>query len=243
MWRVCAMLFVATVAGCAAMRDDARPAPTEVHAPLRVAAPLPVPPVVSQPPVEVLRASAKQVAPDDPLALVAKCLENADNRGAAQHLETYVRVHPGQLLFRLQLAELYVKCDQPAEAKLHYERFVTDATGAALRPHVIAAHIKLMEMAQRADDRFGELYHRGAGLLLLVKDQDGAKARDAEFCEEMSCKALRALTEAKELKPHDTRTHLLLADALDRVGSRHAAAAERAATKGGLASEGRKLLE
>lgn len=238
MRRVFLMLFVAVpMAGCA----EFRPTPhTEAHTPLRVAAPLPVAP---QPPAEVLPVSARQVAPDDPLALAAKCLENADHRGAAAHMEAYVRAHPGQLLFRLQLGELYAKCDLLAEAKFHYERFVNDATGAALRPHAVAAHVKLMEMAQRDGDRFGELHHRGAGLLLLVKEQDGATARDAEFCEEMTCKALRALAEAKELKPHDARTRLLLADALDRVGSRHAAAAERAATKGGVVSEGRKLLE
>jgi hypothetical protein len=177
--------------------------------------------------------------------LVAKCLERADHRGAAAHLETYVRAHPDQPLFRLQLAELYLRCDQFAEAKCHYEQFVAVACGPTLAPHVITAHIKLMELAQRSGDTFGELYHRGAGLLLLVASQDSAKDRDAEFCEEMLCKALRALTSAKELKPGDPQVRVCLAEALDRVGSGRAARAERAAVResvtGGLTWSGHSV--
>ena len=130
---------------------------------------------------------------DDPLTGVARCLERDDPRGAATHLDTYVRAHPDQPMFRLQLAELYLRCDRGAEARVHYARFVADAQGgpAALRPHLVTAHIKMMEIAQRSGDRFNELFHRGVGLLLLVKEQDGTADRDPEFCEEMLCKALR----------------------------------------------------
>src|SRR3989442_260131 len=101
-----------------------------------------------------------------------------------------------RLCVALFVAGLAVGCEalRPAEAKFHYERFVVDGEGvAALGPHLVTGHIKLMEMAQRSGDRFGELYHRGAGLFLLVKEQDGAKDRDEPFCEEMLCKSLRAL--------------------------------------------------
>lgn len=120
---------------------------------------------------------------------------------------------------------------------------MTEAEGATLRPHVVTGHIKLMEIAQRSGDRFGELLHRGAGLLLLVKEQDGATDRDPIFCEEMTCKALRALADAKELKPSDPQARAFLADALDRVGSRRAATNERAAARASVTSEGRKVLE
>ena len=238
MRRACVLLLIPAIAvGCEALR----PTPAEVHVPLRPA-PLAAP-LVPQPPSEVLRASAKQVAPADTLALVAKCLERADVSGAAGHLETYVHAHPDQPLFRFQLAELYARCDRPGDARFHYERFVTEAEGATLRPHVVTGHIKLMAIAQRSGDRFGELLHRGAGLLLLVREQDGAKGRDPVFCEEMTCKALRALADAKELRPSDPQARAFLADALDRVGSRRAAANERAAARGGVTSEGQKALE
>jgi hypothetical protein len=234
MRRLCTVLFVAGLAvGCEALRP-AQPAPVEVPAPPRVAA---APPPVPKPPVEALRASAQQpalptvsqVAPEDALVLVAKCLERGDHRGAATHLETYVRAHPDQPLFRMQLAELYLRCERSADARFHFEKFVADAEGVAtLAPHVVAGHIKLMELAQRSGDKFGELYHRGAGLVLLVKSQDGAPDRDATFCEEMLCKALRALTDAKELKSADAQVRLRLAEVLDRAGSGRAANAERA---------------
>jgi thioredoxin-like negative regulator of GroEL len=193
----------------------------------------------------VLRASAAKparppAAPQEPpeedaLALAAKCLERDDHRGAAAHLDAYVRAHPDQPLFRLRLAELYLRDGRAAEAKFHYERFAADAQdGAALRPHLVAAHIKLMELAQQSEDRFGELFHRGIGLLLLVKQEDGKKERDEEFCEEMLCKSLRALADAKELKPGDPRVRVYLAEALERTGNRRAANAERAAVRAGV---------
>ncbi|MBN9119405.1 MAG: hypothetical protein J0I06_09640 [Planctomycetes bacterium] len=246
---LCAVLFVAGGAvGCEALRPaqpTAVPPPADtLHRPAAAAAAAP------KPPAEVLRASAQQpvapaaqVAPEDPLVLVAKCLERDDARGAAAHLETYVRAHPDQPLFRLQLAELYLRCGLPTEAKFHYEGFVADAEGVTtLAPHLVTGHIRLMETAQRSGDKFGDLYHRGAGLLLLVKTQDGANDRDAVFCEEMLCKALRALTDAKELKPNDPQARARLADALDRAGSRRAANAERAAARACVTGGGRKVL-
>jgi hypothetical protein len=88
-----------------------------------------------------------------------------------------------------------------------------------------------MEIAQQSGDPFGELFHRGVGLLLLVKEQDSDKDRDEQFCEEMLCKAIRALLDAKELKPHDPRVRVYLAEAHDRAGNRRAADAERTATQ------------
>lgn len=248
MRRLCVTLFVAGLAvGCEALRPAQQPPPAPAETLHRVTT---KPPPAPKPPVEVLRTSAQQpaqptaaqVVPEDVLVLVAKCLERDDPRGASAHLETYVRAHPDQPLFRLQLAELYLRCERPTEARFHYEGFVADAKGApALVPHLVTGHIRLMEMAQRSGDKFGELYHRGAGLFLLVKSQDADKNRDAQFCEEMLCKALRALTDAKELKPTDPQVRTALAEVLDRTGSRRAASAEREAVRTSVTSGGWKL--
>jgi hypothetical protein len=215
-----------------------------------------------KPPVEVLRTAATvpanppappQEAPaveDDPLTAVAQCLEREDYRGAAVHLHGYVRAHPDQLMFRFQLADFCLRGGMPAEAKFHYERFVAEAQSgpATLRPHLVTAHTKLMEIAQHRNDRFGELFHRGVGLLLLVKQMDATPDRDDPFCEEMLCKSLRALSEAKELKPGDPRVRLYLAEVLERTGNKRAAGAERSATRTSVtsgeltASERRPLL-
>jgi hypothetical protein len=146
-------------------------------------------------------------------------------------------MHPEQPLYRLQLAELYLRSNYPFNAKFHYEEFVALAQESpALQPHRVTAHIRLMEMAQRSGDRFAELFHRGVGLLLLVKQMDGMKDRDEMFCEEMLCKSLRALTDAKELQPTDPRVRVYLAEVHARAGNRSGAKAERAAVKSSVTS-------
>jgi predicted Zn-dependent protease len=186
---------------------------------------------------EVVPASATVPAPpepDDPLTLAAKCLEAGDESAACTHLEAHVRAHPEQVMFRAHLAELFVKLGNDAEARRHFERFVADARTATGPPraHRVHCHTRLMEIAQRADDRFAELFHRGAGLLLLVKEQDREPSnRDEDFCEEVLCKAMAALREAKEVRPADPRVRLYLADVYDRAGNRRAAEVERAAAR------------
>jgi predicted Zn-dependent protease len=181
-------------------------------------------------------AAAEPLADTDPLTLAAECLERGDSAAAAIHLEAYVRRHPEQLMFRAQLAEMLLRVGRDDDAKVHYERFAADAEAAtgAPRTRLVDAHTRLMEIAQRADDRFAEVFHRGVGLLLLVQEQDRSPDRDADFCEEMLCKALRALAEAKELRPADPRVRVYLAEVYDRTGNPRGADAERAAAKGGF---------
>ncbi|VTR92675.1 flp pilus assembly protein : [Gemmata massiliana] len=175
---------------------------------------------------------------DDALSHVTKCLERDDYLSAASHLEGYVRRHADQPMFRFQLAEMYLRAAHPAEAKCHLEQFVADAqTGpTALQSHLVTAHIKLREIAISTRDRFGESFHRGVGLVLLVREQDGDPKRDEGFCEEMLCKALRALKEAKEQRPGDSRVRMYLAEVHERTGNRHGAGAERAAARADVVS-------
>jgi predicted Zn-dependent protease len=214
---------------------------------------------VPKPPLEVLRTSAAQPPlpaeeperePDDALTLAARCIARDDLRGATTHLDAYVRAHPDQPLYRFQLAELYVRSDRPANARFHYEQFTRSAQDApALRPQRVAAHTRLMEMAQRSGDRFGELFHRGTGLLLIVEQMDALEEKDETFCEEMLCKSLRALCDAKKLRPNDPRVRAHLADVYSRTGNTSAARAERAAAKAAATAgeltptEARPLLE
>jgi hypothetical protein len=91
-----------------------------------------------------------------------------------------------------------------------------------------------MEIAQRTKDPFGELFHRGVGLLILVQEQDSNPNRDGGFCEEMLCKSLRALNEAREQKPGDKRVCVYLAEVYDRMGNRRASKIERGAARNGV---------
>ncbi|HEV3437772.1 MAG TPA: hypothetical protein VG122_10460 [Gemmata sp.] len=173
---------------------------------------------------------------DDSLTLVDESLERGDKIAAASHLETYVRQHPDQAMFRLQLAELLLQIKSDARAKVHFEQFVAKAQTATepVRKYLVHAHTRLMEIGERTDDPFAELFHRGVGLLILVQEQDKTPDRDEGFCEEMLCKALRALNEARERNPGDPRVRVYLAGVYERMGNRRGAATERSAARNGV---------
>lgn len=187
---------------------------------------LPVPEADDAPP-RVAATPEEPVEPADLLTLAAECMQRGDEPAAAAHLDAYVRAHPDQLMFRAHLAELLLRVDRPADAKAHFERFVAGAQAATGPPHdhLVHCHTRLMEIGQKTDDRFAELFHRGVGLVLLAADADD------DTREEILCQALRALVEAKELRPTDPRVQLYLADAHDLAGNRRAADVARAAAR------------
>ena len=178
---------------------------------------------------------------DDPLTLAAESLGRGDQATAAIHLETYVRQHPDQLMFRAQLAELLLRLDRLAESKAQFERFILAAQEATGPPkaHLTHCHTRLMEIAQRSDDAFAEAFHRGVGLLLLVNGPDRvAASREDELQEEILCQAILALVEAKNLRPTDPRTHFYLGEAYACGGNRRAANVALATARN-LATPGR----
>jgi hypothetical protein len=172
---------------------------------------------------------------DDPLTLFGDALKGGDKAAATGHLETYVQQHPDQLMFRLQLAELLIETNRDAKAKIHFEQFVAGAQAGpeAVQKYLVHAHTRLLEIGQRMDDPFAESFHRGVGMLILVKEQDKNPDRDDGFCEEMLCKSLRAFNDARELKPGDQRVRVYLAEVYQRMGNRRASASERAAARDG----------
>ncbi len=165
----------------------------------------------------------------DPLTLAAECLSRGDEPAAAGHFERYVRGNPEQLMFRVHLAELYLKIHRDAEAKVHFEQFVADAqeTTGAPQSQLVHCHTKLMEIAHRADDGFGERLQRGIGLVVLARQS----MDDAETREEILCQSIAALLEARELRPNDARVQVYLAEAHERAGNRRAADVARAAAR------------
>jgi len=238
-WAIVAMVgFV----GCESLKTS--PAPTEspyANAPLRVAAnPPEVIPVAAVEP----QPEPEPELPPDPLALATDCIGRGDHAKAAVHLEAHVRVHPEQFLFRVQLAELLMRIGRDEAAKVHFEQFASDAgrSSGPLKKHLVHVHTRLMEIGQQNDDRATEVFHRGVGLLLLIAEQDGLPERDEDFCEEMLCQALKALVEAKELKPGDVQVRLRLAEAYDRMGNRRAADAERTVARTAVTPTGAKPL-
>lgn len=261
-WMVLGALGVAGFAGCASWREAApslpvapaaansasattvvvKPStsiPIAVNSPSNSASSAAIPATAAQQKNAVQQASLQASAEDvetpgkDDLTLAAEYLERGDKPAAAYHLELYVRKHPDQIMFRLQLAELLLQTQQDARARVHFEKFeIAGQEGnESVKQYLVHIHTRLMEIAQRQHDEFGELFHRGVGLLLLVEQQDKSPDRDAMFCEEMVCKALRAFTEARELNPGDPRVRVYLAEVYSRMGNRRGAANERSAAR------------
>lgn len=169
----------------------------------------------------------------DRLTLVADALDRGDKPAAARHLEAYIQEHPEEVMFRLQLIELLLQTNSDARAKAHLEEFVARAQSGpeAIRKYLVHAHTRLMEIAQREGDTFGEEFNRGVGLWLLVQEQDASPDRDEAFCEEMLCKALRALNAARDRDPGEPRVRVYLMEVYTRMGNRRAAAQERTAAQ------------
>lgn len=234
-----ALVGVVAFGGCESLKTAPAPPPalpspaTITAAPAVVQAAATVP--RSAPPPE-----REQDLPPDPLSLAADCLSRGDHASAAPHLEAHVRGHPEQVMFRVQLAELYLRLGRDDAAKVHFERFAAEArrtTGPA-KKLVVDSHTRLMEIAQRDGDRFGEELHRGVGLLLLAGEQAALPECDAGFCEEVLCKALKALRAAKEMAPDDPEVRYWLAGAYDRTGNPRAADAERAVVRTAVTPSG-----
>jgi predicted Zn-dependent protease len=229
------VLTAAVIAGCESLKESPPVAP-------QAAAPIATTPVRA----EVIPVEARAVAappaiapvadapgsPEDSLTLAAECLTRGDEPAAADHLNAYVRLHPEQIMFRAHLAELLLKLDRLDESKRQFEQFVAAAqkSSGPPRSHLVHCHTRLMEIGQREDDAFAEAFHRGVGMLLLVKEQETAVADDG-MREEILCKALTALKEAEKLRPNDSRVSFYLAEAHDLAGNRHGADVARAAAR------------
>lgn len=241
----CVLLAVFALAGCESLRTS-RPVPL-------VAVRQTDPMVVSEPVAMLVAIAHAENTPaaleTDSLTLFAECLSRGDESNACLHLESYVREHPDQPVFRAQLADMLLKTGQPDRARVHLERFAADARECKrpLWAQRIEAHTRLMDLAAQDDDPFAESLHRGLGLLVLVEQQDADPERDEAFREQVLCKAVKSLNEAKRMNPDDARVHLALAEVFTRMGNTRAADVERRAARnvtrpGSLApSEQRRL--
>jgi hypothetical protein len=134
------------------------------------------------------------------------------------------------------------KLDRPADARAHFERFIADAQdgAGAVRGHLVHCHTRLMEIARDDGDRGAEAFHRGAGLLRLA-EQPGAD--EVEAREEVLCQAVKALAEARDLRPGDARPLAYLALAHEKAGNTRAAAAARAAARNATSAAGLTAAE
>jgi hypothetical protein len=153
-------------------------------------------------PLSLARAATDPDAPAD-LTLAAACLERGQETAAVAYLSRYVTAHPDQALVRATLAELLWRRDRLAEARTHYEHFLRDAQRLALDAgRQIHTHTRLMAIAERTGDAYGEHLQRGIGLYLLARQTAGD---DPAGAESLLCKAAGELTLAQRERPEEAR--------------------------------------
>src|SRR5947209_15947306 len=127
---------------------------------------------------------------------------------------------PGPDAARAQLAELLWRRDQLSDARAQFEQVLAHA-GPADAGRLLHCHSRLMAIAARSGDAYGEHLHRGVALWLLATRPGG----DAAEAEGLLCKAAGELTLAARERPDEARPQWYLWRVGVRLGQADAAAA------------------
>jgi predicted Zn-dependent protease len=165
----------------------------------------------------------------------AKHLDDGDEAAAVPCLAGYVEANPAHAVIRTHLAELLIKQKRDGEARVQLERYVADAQeqGEPATRHLVHAHTRLVEIAERDGDAYAEHLNRGVGLFRLVEQMlaDPETARD-ESAQAMLFKAIEELKLAAKEKADEARPHWYLSEAWSHLGqSQPASASLRRAKK------------
>lgn len=142
------------------------------------------------------------------LNLAAAHLARGEDREALPHLAAYLRARPEHFIVRPHYADALLRLGLTTEASLQLERFVAEAQPFAhlADGQLIGMHTKLMELAARRRDAYGEHLHRGIGLYLLAgKRTDLGDERSLRLAEGLLCKAAAELTLARLAEPGKVR--------------------------------------
>lgn len=144
----------------------------------------------------------------DYLGLAATALEQGDRAEACRHLSLYVSVHPEQINVRSHLAEMLARLDKMEEAKREFERLDADiqdqgTTAMSMRIH---CQRRLLDLADAAQDEYGEHLHRGIGLFLLAQARAALPEPDGDLSTEgLLFQAAAELALARRKQPGEAR--------------------------------------
>jgi tetratricopeptide (TPR) repeat protein len=160
------------------------------------------------------------------LSLAATFLEVSNDAAACPHLGTYLEARPEEILLRAHYAELLYRLQKSREAREQFTRFMTDAQeqGESASSSLIHCHSRLMEIAEKEDDPYGEHLNRGIGLLLLARSRTPVQDPDsAEDAEGLLCKAAGELTLASMEQPEEARPCWYLYEVWSQLAQRQPA--------------------
>jgi Tfp pilus assembly protein PilF len=160
------------------------------------------------------------------LSLAAAYVEMEQPDQACVHLASYLHSFPGHTVVRAHFAELLLKLERLDEARVQFERFAADCPNRDEKDlkQLIHCHSRLMEIADAAEDEYGQHLHRGIGLFLLARQRSGADLADGESAPEaLLCKAAAELTQARLQRPDQARPSWYLYQVWSRLGRRQPA--------------------
>jgi tetratricopeptide (TPR) repeat protein len=147
------------------------------------------------------------------LSLAAAYLAQGNDTAAAPHMERYLQAQPDHVVVRLEYADLLLRLDRTHDARNQLERFVADVQDHEVlaRQHLITAHTRLLEIAEREEDRYAGHLHRGVALYLLACRRAEVAPDDENLpVEGLLCKAAAELTLARRERPDEARPNWYL---------------------------------
>jgi tetratricopeptide (TPR) repeat protein len=160
------------------------------------------------------------------LNLAAAYLALGNDRLAAPSLAAYLNARPDHFLVRMPYAEVLTRLEQFGAACTQMERFVVDVQDfpRLADEHLLPCHTRLMELAQKLGDEYGERLNRGIGLYLLaIKRVELGGEKANHLAEELLCKAAAELTLARLQRPDEARPSWYLHGVWNRLGQRQPA--------------------
>jgi tetratricopeptide (TPR) repeat protein len=185
------------------------------------------------------------------LSLAAAYSAKGDDEQSLKHLTLYLDKQPDHVQARCHFAEMLLRLGRTELARRQFERCAADLQD---RPDIASDKLvhcqsRLMELAEAAQDEYGEHLHRGIGLYLLACERAELPEPDGELAvEKLLFQAVDELRAALDERPDEARPCWYLHKAWSRLVQQHPAtrwlhAAEDAAPLSYLTAAERRELQ
>jgi tetratricopeptide (TPR) repeat protein len=161
------------------------------------------------------------------LSLAAAYADRGQENLALVHLDRYVHMQPQHLVARLHYADMLLRAQQPAAARIQYERFIAEVQEheTLAEEHVVHCHSQLMEICAATGDEYAEHLNRGIGLYHLACQRAALPDPNGELSVEgLLFRAAAELMTARQHRPDEARPCWYLHEVWARLGQKQPAA-------------------
>jgi tetratricopeptide (TPR) repeat protein len=185
------------------------------------------------------------------LSLAAAYSAKGDDNQSLKHLTLYLDKEPDHVQARCHFAEMLLRLGRKDAAQRQFERCAADLQDRSDigGDKLLHCQSRLMELAEAAQDEYGEHLHRGIGLYLLACERGELPEPDGELAvESLLFRAVDELRAALDERPDEARPCWYLHKAWSRLVQQHPAtrwlhAAEDAAPLSFLTAAERRELQ